>query len=380
MPIVFKPYQLEAIKLLKQKKKSFLTNACNTGKTLISLQFAKELGGRTLIVCENKKILDWKEEAKKLNFTNYEIYNYANIYKCFRRHDFAIFLLDECQNMGDWNSTKGKTNITLAQRAPYVVFISATPTLSKPIGLYWPLKICKAFSGTKEEFRIRYCGAFRIPGKIWLIDGKWTNTQELRNKLTSVEVNTAKSVRKLTIKNHIINCSLNIDKYKLNSKFKKVLNTPEFEQTSINRLAIGIAKMEVYKAWVRTNTLPSKMVFFHHHKYVGQELQRLYDCPRISGQTSVKKAKQIIEEFSAQSRGYLVLSLKSCAAGINIFNCNKCFFIEQDFSPMLIKQAIQRLAREKRVATIYAYFLRAKNEHTDIVLNKKHEGFKKLKF
>ena len=377
-----KPSQIEAVKLLKFKKKAFLTNNCGSGKTLIALSLAKDLKLSTLIICSKSKLLDWEAEAKKINFTNYTLTTYNRIYKEIK-HKFQVILVDESQNMGDFNTKKGKAIILQCRAARYVVFISATPIKTKPTDVYWPLKLCRAINMNKDEFRIRYCGAYIHKFLKLLVDAKFaTNVKELKAILDANSVYTSGADRKLKIRKHIINLNFDIARYikkrDAEGRLVKRDNVPAFEETAAERAEIGLQKFEIFKKFAKRQKLPKRVVFFTHHRKITQGMAEFLGCDMIIGGMTTKQRDLAIQKFNNKQTNRIIISLKSGSEGINLFNCTTCFFVELDFSPTVYRQAYQRLAREQTDMTIDAYFFKVLNEHSTIVNEYKDSLLNKL--
>ena len=377
-----KPSQLEAIDLLYKKKKAFLTNNCGSGKTLIALGLAKRLKLPALVVCSKSKKIDWINEGAKINYDNYTVFTYNDMSRIRQnpkynysdlKNRYRIILLDESQNIGDYTTKKGRAILNLCAGDKHVVFISATPVRNKPTNVYWPLKICGALPNmTKDDFRIRYCGAYILKYVGHLVDGKTaTNVTELKEILDNNSVYTSVADRKLTINKHIINFNFNIDRYvkvkDKDGKYIKKDNVPAFEETSKDRKIIGVEKFKVFKHFAKKRGLPKRVVFFTHHRDITIGLAKFLKCGMIIGGMTGKQRDKVITDFNNKVTNRIVISLKSGSEGINVFNCYTCYFIELDFSPTVYRQAYQRLAREHSDMVINAYFFKVLNEHSTIV-------------
>ena len=374
MPSELREYQKEAVRLLLNKKKAILTNDCNTGKTAVCLMFAKQTRLPTLVVCNASKIIDWKEEGKKFGANPFDIVSFSSA-KQYHNCKYGAIIIDESQKMGGYNTLKGRVLVNLCKRAEYAVFASATPMQTSPENLYWPLKLCGVYKKSKDDFRIDFCGAYQLPGKKYLVNGRVpTNTEKLRGLLTLAEVNTTSNnetkVRDMTVHKKRIDFDFEIPKFILGK-----LNVPEFKEVSNARSEIGVAKLEMFKEWLKTNKLAKKAVFFCYHRAVAMELSKTLNAGLIIGGVSKKKVAKILKDFSDAESGYLVITLKTGGEGIQVFHCNTCYFLEQDFSISQIEQAFQRLSRETLTPEIYATFFIAKNEHTDLLTQLRQHSF-----
>ncbi len=381
-----KTYQIEAVKQLLERKKAFLTLGAGLGKTITSLSVAKKLKLPTLVICKKSNMLDWLHEGENIGYTSAAVVNYAQAYKIDQyshlKKRIKVLIIDECQHIGSWNTRKGKAIIRLAKQAEYVYFLSATLIRANAESLYWPLKICGEYTGSLLEFRIKFCGAYLFRGH-YINARHTTNIKHLLKHVENSSVNTSKNVRKVTVIKNFIDIDRGIKKYikkptnKDATKFVPVLNTPCFEQTSLDRKAKGLEKLEVFRSYIKHNSLAKKAVFFTHHITVTQQMTEILNCKNIIGGQSTTERMKLITEFNNKEEGYLVISMSTGSEGVNIQNCDTCYFIELSFSPATYLQACYRFARDSNDKTIYAYFFRITNEHTALIseIKKDHEVF-----
>ena len=361
--ITLRPYQIEAVDLLLQKKKAILANPTGSGKTLISLEFAKRLNLPTLIVCQKNKIIDWMNEGEKLGYTDFSIINYSKVHEFTPlKGGLKVIIIDESQNMGNHSTRKGRAMIALCKGADYSLFLSATPLRSSPRNVYWPLKLCGAFDGTLDGFRLRYCGAYMLKG--FLVDERGiTNKKELQDLVASVSVNTAKNMRIIELDKHFVEIDTGIPRMLNKTRY----NVPDFEDTSEIRAGMGDIKLEYFQENWRKVIKEPKAVFFTHHRKFTNGVAEILKCPMIIGGQSLVKKDQAIKEFISKEEGYLVVSMASGSEGLNIPNCKVCYFLELSFSPLTYKQAYSRLVRSMEHTKLKVYFLKIKNEHADIL-------------
>ena len=376
---MLRDYQKLAVKLMKKKKKSILTNNCNAGKTITCLSLAKELNLPTLVVATNSKVIDWKKEGGLIDYKDYTVVNYNNVHHFTDNLGyFKVILIDECQNMGGFKTLKGRAIIKLCKKADYVVFISATPVKNSPVNVYWPLRLCGVYHGTYVDFRITYCGAYRMIGRNFYIDGRHpTNIGGLKKLIAKAEVYTSHKFRSLKVKKHYINVDLYINKF-VKTPDRVKLNTPSFDETSKVRSILADKKLSIFKHYMGKKGLVKKAVFFTHHRKLTTKLAEILKCDMVIGGMDKIKRDKAITRFSGLKEGYIVISLKSGSEGVNIFNCDTCYFLELDFSPAVYHQAYQRIAREFEDKTIKAYFFRVLNEHAFLVEETKKGLFNSL--
>ena len=371
------PYQQEAVEQLLKKKRAILTNECGSGKTIIALEVVRRLGLKTYIICKKSKIKDWQEEMLKFDMSKVE-YIYTNSFESVYKDTILkpnIVIIDESQHMGTFNTRKGKAIISLAKKAEYVFFLSATPSLHKPVELYWPLKLCGVYKETLNAFKLRYNGAYYLPYRNFLVLGEPTEIEELNMLLDKAKVFTKASATLIVNRKEIV-VDTGINKY----NYKNKLNVPDFEETAKVRHAMAKQKLEIFFKYIDKVGLVDKAVIFAHHRDIIESVALKLNCPHIYGGMSPETIKRYIDIFSRTDKGYLVISMSVGGQGLSIENCKTCYFTELNYSPMQHKQAYYRIARKQNTKQeIDAYFFKIKNEFMFLSALKKDKYFEHLK-
>ena len=369
-------YQKQAVALMLSKKKCILALRTGSGKTVTCLDFMKRLDKYSLVVCQKNKLMDWMTEGEAYGYSKFRLINYSQVHKYYKlKNKIEVLIIDESQNMGSYSTLKGRTLIDMAKMAEYVIFVSATPLRNRPTELYWPLKICGAYDRTLESFRIKYCGAFILPKRNILVDGRTiTNRTELQNLKNSVSIDTSANICQVKLNIKTIEIDSDINKYV--GKSKK-LNVPDFTETSKVRASTGTEKLEFFREYIKHNKLHKKAVFFTHHRKVTTEVADILKCPKIIGGMNIAQKSINIENFIKAEEGYLVVSMRSGSEGLNIPNCDTCYFLELDFSPVIYKQAYSRIVRDVKDTSINIYYFKLKNEHASLLneLKSNYENF-----
>jgi SNF2 family DNA or RNA helicase len=185
-----KPHQVNAVSFAMHHKKSIISLAPGTGKTLIGCVFAynckKKTAGRILIVCPASKITDWineykqwtREQIQKEDVMSYESImtsrgaNIRNMEDKDKRkavmkwmEQYNIVVLDECHRLKSENTDLAKYVVPALANVEYSILLSGTPMPNRPSELYNLLHIVdqKNFPlGEREKFDQRYCGGYAI--------------------------------------------------------------------------------------------------------------------------------------------------------------------------------------------------------------------------
>ena len=272
--------------------------------------------------------------------------------------------------MGGFRTRKGNKIIRLSKKAKYLILISATLSYNSPVDWYWPLKLCNVIDVTRDEFRIKFMGAFQMIGKRYLMDTFPTNMKLLMKLIDKVEVYTG------TDRNLTINKKLIKSKAKFNS-------APKFEESSAVRKEVADIKYKFFKKYHEKGKLSKRAVIFTHHIDLTKGIAELLGCKFISGEVKASDRQQILKDFNLQKTNYVVVSILCGGAGINIHNCDTCYFVELGFSPKVHEQAYLRLVRSEEDTEINVnYFILEEDtqseEHAKRVVDKKDNYFNQL--
>ena len=101
------------------------------------------------------------------------------------------------------------------------------------------------------------------------------------------------------------------------------------------------------------------------------------DSAAIYGKTSTSQRRKILDDFKAGRIRVLVMQIKSGNAGLNLQMCNKNIFVESDWSPTVLDQAVCRTARSGQTQQVHVWFLFTKGT-ADVMLINTTRSKKKL--
>ena len=354
-----------AVELILHKEKCLLTNPCGTGKTLIALKAASIFRDKkVLVVCKASKKQDWKDECQYVEeFKDIEIVSFESVHKISYKPNFLI--VDESQNMGQWSTRKGRKIIHLAKNAKRVLFLSATPSMNKPLDWYWPLKLFGEYKRSMLDFKFEFCGAFRLPGKLFAILGKPTNQKRLKKLIDKIVINTS-NTRKVEVSSKIVWF-----------KIEQPTNI-EFEELAEERKRYGLEKFEIFKRYYKKFPINKRAIFFTRHREVTQGIAKLLNCNYIIGGMNTTQRIKNLYDFNCKKDNNLVISIDAGSEGLNILDCENAYFLEIAYSPKKHEQAILRLVRSEDDKKLNITYFLGLNEHTHMINVKKEAYFKEL--
>ena len=362
MSYKLRPSQTEAVDKFLKMRRALLTNPCGTGKTLIGCKIAESLNIKTHIICKAGKVLDWKKELCHVGpIEDLEVFSFESYHK--NKNKPRLMIIDESQHIGSWATRKGRAILSKARHVSHLLMISATHSINRPMDYYHAFKLLAGNEGTKEMFGLKFCGAFRIPGTMFWQYRGLTNEKIFNKILDKITIHTSndreiKLEKKIVWFNNIV-CDEKID----------------FEDLAKKRQELGVEKFKLFKHYVRQHGVIERAVFFTRHRLVTEGLAKFFKCNYIIGGQSTKEKENILNKFNKEKKTKLVVSLESGGEGINILNCDTCYFLELMYSPKKHEQAILRLARSEENKVLKATYFVAKNEHAYAVNNKKLSYF-----
>lgn len=361
--------QIKSAKELLNKGRAILTEECGTGKTIITLLAARATNLPVYVCCQASVIDQWHKEAELVGLKkDIKVISYNKFPKVRRTlKGSGVFIVDEVHKMSkNWKQSDLLKSVRFfSSKNPYLWLLSATPSEHRPLDFYWLLKLVDGHRLSKEDFRIKFCGAYYHPylrspygGKL-LVDGKPTNIKELLGLFDSVSIKNAK--RKL----------------KVNKKVLLFPSTgiilPKFEETAKYRASMGHIKLSYIKKLVeKDRQVADNVLFFTWHRDITKGLAEFLGCKYIIGGQSARDRQDAIS--SGLKEGRLVVSLLAGGVGLNgLDSFSKCIFVELSYSPATDKQAYMRMVRDKKDREIEVVWCVTKDEHTFMVNNRKKD-------
>ncbi len=209
-----RPYQLEAVKFLLDRKRALLADTMGLGKTCSALTAARALASRTLVVCPSyvrgvwadREIAKWWPDAASKIFlpkgikeisieqpwedAQVVVIHYDILYawrEALADWNPRVVIFDECQALMGESSQRSNGARHVSRSAEMVWGLSGTPMTNRPRDLWNVVDIlCPGRFGNFFQYGLRYCNAHKsqvTPTKcVWVFDGK-SNEAELRQRL-----------------------------------------------------------------------------------------------------------------------------------------------------------------------------------------------------
>lgn len=398
-------YQKVAAELLLRTKGLLLADDVGLGKTCSAITAMSEKGTLpALVVTLTHLPKQWERELHRFlpgikthilkKGTPYDISKHlkgskpdviiSNYHKLagwsqYLAGSMKYVIFDEVQELRRGSdSQKGAAAIAIAERAEYVIGLSATPIYNLGSEIWNVLQPVKPFSlGTWSEFLREWCGDYNNGAPSKIRDPKSLGLH-LRNsglmlRRTREDVN--RSLPPISVIPHYLESDKDELK-KIESDAKKlaevILSTTKGEKGSamhaseelINmvRQATGVAKAPYVAAFVKM-LLDSgeKVVLYGWHRSVysiWEEQFKGYNPKFYTGSESTVQKDASKEAFMSGETNLLILSLRSGAGLDGLQNvCSTVVFGELDWSPGVHEQCVGRVVRDGQQKNAFVYYL-----------------------
>ena len=349
---------------LIKRKRVILHAYCGFGKTITSIYGAKMLGLKPSIICPANVVLKFKETARLLN-VDAQVISWNKITSEYKNLSKDLIILDECHKLKNCSKTRSACFVIAARKCKYLWMMSATPSKYRPSDLYMQIKLCGGHRLSLNDYRYKFCGGYRIPNKLAVIEGTPTNIKEFKKMLDSVRI----FIEDDRPKPEII--------YKILGQYHEEL-PKDISKIAEYRHNLGLFK--VNKFLKITHTLDKGVIFAHHLDCI-YKLKENLGCNCIVGGMKAHIKSLVINEFlNNKDRKFLIVGITAGGEGIDIGGVNNAYFVEFTYSGLEDKQAYMRLVRSEKGHKIKVYyFLSNMTEHNYIVQLKRENYLDNVK-
>lgn len=405
------PYQYIGIDFIEQNNgRALLADEMGLGKTLQALGWCQLHRDKipVLIVTPASLKLNWTLEIDRwLPNVNYEILSGKKTYKptadflvinydilsywvdCLKELDIQILITDECHYYKNNSSKRTKAVKRIAKTIPYIIALSGTPIVNRPIEAYNAINIINPnLFPSFMNFTRRYCNA-KYNGYGWDFNGA-SNTQELHQTLVNTIM--IRRLKKDVLKDlpdklySFVPLELSaegkteyqmaedsfIDYVHENYGVQKALKAVNAEVLvqygELKKLAVKGALHQSIE-WIRNFLeIDGKLVVFAIHKFVIDELMKTFGdkSVKIDGSVSIAERQKAIDKFQKdESCRLFVGNIKAAGVGITLTASSNVAFLELPWTPGELKQAIDRVHRIGQKNCVNVHYLFANNTIMD---------------
>ncbi|XP_026445467.1 SWI/SNF-related matrix-associated actin-dependent regulator of chromatin subfamily A-like protein 1 [Papaver somniferum] len=307
--------------------------------------------------------------------------------------NFKIVIADESHYLKNAQAKRTIAEIPVLQKAQYVMLLSGTPALSRPIELFKQLEALHPdVYKNVREYGDRYCkggffglyqGASNHDERHNMIKATTMIRRLKKDVLSELPVKRRQQVfldiaekdmrqinalfRELEIvKTQIKACASKEDVDKLKFSEKNLINKIYNDSAEAKIPAVKDYLETVIEAGCKF------LIFAHHqsmieaiHEYL---LKKKVRCIRIDGGTTPSLRHAMVSDFQEKDDiKAAVLSIKAGGVGLTLTAASTVFFAELSWTPGDIIQAEDRAHRIGQVSSVNVYFLLANDTVDDII-------------
>lgn len=395
-----RPYQWQAIEILKRRRSLLIGDEGGLGKTITAAGFLVSQEGSlpAAIVCDAHMQKQWKDKLTEFTYLKSHVIKKASVYdlpdadvyifrisqmagwsELFETKYFKSAIYDEPQSLRTGTKTnKGVASKKLSSNVIYRCGLTATPVFNYGDEMWHVMQfIDESILGDWEDFAREWC--YPIGNDKWRISNPKALGSYLREQYGMIRRTKADIGQQLPKVSRIVE-HIDYDQKAVNS-VEELARTLAIKATTASfvergnavreldvmvRHATGVAKAKSVANFTRIMIEAGEsVVLFGWHRDVydiwNQELSDLNPVMYTGSETASQK-EMSKQRFLNGETNLLIMSLRS-GQGIDGLQhrCCTCIFGELDWSPGIHQQDIWRLDREGQKNPVTAFFLIAED-------------------
>jgi SWI/SNF-related matrix-associated actin-dependent regulator 1 of chromatin subfamily A len=399
--LAFYPFQRAGVEFLDSRSVALLADEMGTGKTIQVAGLLNLRGSeyrRVLLITPASMKIIWARELAKwlvrketpimvikgitpeadLPSQGIWIINYE-LLKKFRlsliRDSWDLLVLDEAHYIKNRKSQRTKTAHLLSGCARQKLLLTGTPLLNRPEELWSLLHFLSPRDWPNfHSFAHRYCGPIRTEWG-WDFSGA-SNLEELNGRLRAGLMmrrlkkdvlpqlpSFTRALVPLEISgrgnlDELVRLA-GLDPFNLPDLLDPL--TIPFECVAEVRHELGKLKVKPALQYIleQSEGYQEKIVVFAHHRAVLGELAKgLPGSVLVTGETDQASRLAAIEQFQNDPQiRFFVASIRAMGVGITLTAAARAIFVEQDWTPAILRQAEDRLHRIGQKAAVLSQYL-----------------------
>jgi len=397
-----KPFQRTGTAFLKANRHALLADEMGLGKTIQAIEAVNDIEATSvLIICPAGVKLNWQDELKlwlikdlkiyvvakrsviipndaKIIIANYDIISHSNIYHQLRDRDYDAIICDESHFLKTMGAARTKAMLNskgLIRKGKYKWLLTGTPVLNRPEELYVILKVFANHLiepyNTWPKYAYRFCGAFHDQ---WGFNTRGaSHLDDLNQRLKPFMLRRLKNdvlpelpekilqIIPLEPKGEITKW-IDLERSKDADTKKRYEENADLGAMAEIRQGLGLAKLEqCYEHIDEALRCQNKIVIFAYHRSVIDKLLHHYRSMLpvcVRGGMSAEKKYQQEQTFKMNKYCRLFIgNIEAAGIGLNLQIASHVIFVEYDWVPGKISQAVDRCHRMGQKDTVVAQFL-----------------------
>ena len=292
-----------------------------------------------------------------------------------------VVVFDECTYLKEAKAKRTKAAILLGKTSKYVIGLSGTPIINRPIEFFNILNLIepKQFSSW-FKFGLRYCNG-EHNGYGWEFNGT-SNTKELQSLIQPFiirrrkeEVLTELPPKRREIIYIEMPGNIRADYVAAETDLMTTVRIIQDNQQNANdvhnnalaklgllRHLVGLAKAEMANDYIKNFTQDGEklLVFGHHHDVLDMledfVKKEQIGYVRVDGQTPTVKRQPAVDKFQTDDSCLVFLASTAMGMGVTLTAASNALFVERQWSPATEEQMedrLHRIGQEKGVTIWY---------------------------
>lgn len=381
--ITLMDHQVSAVEFFEKSGRALLYHATGTGKSFTILECARRVWEKhgsqspVLILCPASVVKQWHEEARKylgincfddyaLLVTNYEKLLNKELSAKLVSTKWMLIAADECQKISNPGARSTKAFKKLS--TTYKIAASATPSSNSALHELWSVVdwlYPSLLEASFWKFKQYQCLTNYFGG----ITG-YKDEESIRTKIAPLIHRIEKSV--LTdlppLVERVITVHLNEHHREVYEKMKKecqieiagkkilipnavaMINKMRQMTDTPSSLGVEIASPKMKALHVLLESKTPTIVFVEYQASAA-EIGEAFNCPIITGQTTMAARHKIISEFQ-EGEHDVIVGTYAMAVGINAQHCQRVISYSQYWNPSRMDQAVGRSWRKGQTNTV----------------------------
>ena len=293
----------------------------------------------------------------------------------------VVVVFDECTYLKEAKAKRTKAAILLGRTAKYVIGLSGTPIINRPIEFFNILNLIdpKQFPSW-FRFGLRYCNG-EHNGYGWQFNGT-SNTRELQNLIRPFiirrrkeEVLTELPAKRREVIYIEMPGNVRADYVAAETDLMTTVRIIQDSQQNANdvhnnalaklgllRHLVGIAKAEMANDYIKNFVQDGEklLVFGHHHDVLDMledfVKKEKIGYVRVDGQTPTPKRQPAVDRFQTDDSCLVFLASTAMGMGVTLTAASNALFVERQWSPATEEQMedrLHRIGQEKGVTIWY---------------------------
>jgi len=409
------PFQKEGIQYgVSRGGRVLIADDMGLGKTVQALGLASyyRQSWPVLIICPSSMRFSWEESiirwlpsvdreditvvtkgndfigSSKLIIISFDLVNKKT--EDLKRKNFQFVILDESHCIKDYKSARTKAIVPFLRDARYLVLLSGTPALSRPMELFSQLQVLDTgLFRYPSEYGNRYCaGKIRKIGALEVPDYSGSSNMEelclVLSERCMIRRLKAEVLTQLPSKQR---CLVVLDPAgvdttsKIMKEKRKESEKDELRGMDKRAFIIGwfndtaAAKLKAVSDYIKdlVNTREQKFLVFGHHQIILQAVVQTLEKLKvgfilIDGSVSSSDRKERVDRFQTQDKTRVaVLSITAANSGITLTAAQLVVFAELFWNPGILTQAEDRAHRIGQTDSVVIQYLVARETSDDVM-------------